>query len=83
MRAVKLGLVFMDRIDLWVSVGQVDYKKLGEDGEKNFNEQSEKIKMRVLKARDLQKKRFEKYQKEMKHNLRNNLRAIFCHTTET
>ena len=45
----------MDRIDLWVSVGNVDYKKLGADG---TGERSEKIRERVIKARQVQARRF-------------------------
>jgi len=45
----------MDRIDLWVSVGNVDYKKLGGEGN---GERSEKIKARVMQAREIQKNRF-------------------------
>ena len=51
----KLSGPIMDRIDLWVSVGNVDYKKLGGEG---TGEKSEKIRERVLKAREIQKKRF-------------------------
>ena len=51
----KLSGPIMDRIDLWVSVGNVDYKKLGEE---IGGEPSEKIRERVLKAREIQKKRF-------------------------
>ncbi|MEK7104624.1 MAG: YifB family Mg chelatase-like AAA ATPase, partial [Patescibacteria group bacterium] len=48
----KLSGPIMDRIDLWVSVGNVDYKKLGEIGD---GEKSENIKYRVTKAREVQK----------------------------
>jgi len=51
----KLSGPIMDRIDLWVSVGNVDYKKLGGEG---TGERSEKIKDRVVRAREIQKKRF-------------------------
>ena len=47
----------MDRIDLWVSVGNVDYKKLGGEG---TGERSEKIKERVARAREIQKNRYKK-----------------------
>ena len=46
----------MDRIDIWVTVGAVDYEKLSSNdihGEKSIN-----IKERVLKARKMQEKRF-------------------------
>ncbi|HBB49663.1 TPA: magnesium chelatase [Candidatus Nomurabacteria bacterium] len=51
----KLSGPIMDRIDLWVSVGNVDYKKLGGEGN---GERSEKIKARVMQAREIQKNRF-------------------------
>ena len=43
----KLSGPIIDRIDLWVSVGNVDYKKLGGEGS---GEKSEKIKERVMKC---------------------------------
>ena len=51
----KLSGPIIDRIDLWVSVGNVDYKKLGEEGS---GETSGKIRERVLKARKIQEERF-------------------------
>ena len=51
----KLSGPIIDRIDLWISVGNVDYKKLGEEG---HGEKSEKIKERVSMAREIQKNRF-------------------------
>ena len=61
----KLSGPIMDRIDLWVSVGNVDYKKLGEEGD---GERSERIKERVVKAQRVQKDRFEKFGKNIKMN---------------
>ena len=51
----KLSGPIMDRIDLWVSVGNVDYKKLGEEG---TGERSERIRERVIRARKIQEERF-------------------------
>ena len=51
----KLSGPIMDRIDLWVTVGNIDYKKLGEAG---TGEKSVSIKERVRKAREIQKERF-------------------------
>ncbi len=54
--ARKLSGPIMDRIDIWVTVGAVDYEKLSSNdihGEKSIN-----IKERVLKARKMQEKRF-------------------------
>ncbi len=53
----KISGPIIDRIDLWVSVGKIDYEKLGEG--KN-GEESGSIKARVLSARETQRKRFEK-----------------------
>jgi magnesium chelatase family protein len=61
----KLSGPIMDRIDLWVSVGNVDYKKLGEDG---TGEKSEKIKGRVANARNVQQARFKKLGRNIKTN---------------
>lgn len=61
----KLSGPIMDRIDLWVSVGNVDYKKLGGEGN---GERSEKIKARVITAREIQKERFKKLGRDIKTN---------------
>lgn len=71
----KLSGPIMDRIDIWVSVGNVDYKKLGEENTSD-GEQSEKIKKRVIKARDIQKNRFEKLGKKIKTNSEMNVRDL-------
>jgi magnesium chelatase family protein len=65
----KLSGPIIDRIDLWVSVGNVDYKKLGEVGD---GEKSENIKKRVINARKIQAERFEKFQKDTKRNIKTN-----------
>jgi len=59
----KLSGPIMDRIDIWVSVGNIDYKKLAGGGD---GERSEVIKERVKSARKIQKERFEKF--NLKHN---------------
>lgn len=46
----------MDRIDMWVEVSRVDYEKLTED--RNLHEGTNKIKPRVIKARNIQEKRY-------------------------
>ena len=61
----KLSGPIIDRIDLWVSVGNVDYKKLGGEG---TGEKSAKIKDRVSRARALQLARFKKYGKKISTN---------------
>lgn len=69
----KLSGPIMDRIDLWVSVGNVDYKKLGEEGD---GERSEKIKERVIGAQKIQKNRFENLGKNIKTNSEMNVRDL-------
>jgi magnesium chelatase family protein len=69
----KLSGPIMDRIDLWVSVGNVDYKKLGGEG---TGEKSEYIKNRVLKARALQKERFAKTGKKITTNSEMNVKDL-------
>lgn len=69
----KLSGPIVDRIDLWVSVANVDYKKLGdaEDGEK-----SEKIKERVMRARKIQAERFKKAGKSITTNSEMNVKDL-------
>jgi len=69
----KLSGPIMDRIDLWVSVGNVDYKKLSEE---NNGEKSEKIKERITKARKIQEKRFEKFGRNIKTNSEMNVKDL-------
>lgn len=69
----KLSGPIMDRIDLWVSVGNVDYKKLGEIGD---GEKSENIKNRVTNAREVQKKRFEKFKRNITTNSEMNVKDL-------
>ncbi len=69
----KLSGPIMDRIDLWVSVGNVDYKKLGEIGD---GEKSEKIKDRVSNAREIQKNRFKKFDRNIKTNSEMNVKDL-------
>lgn len=69
----KLSGPIVDRIDLWVSVANVDYKKLGGAGD---GEKSEEIKKRVMNAREIQKKRFEKHGKKMTTNSEMNVKDL-------
>lgn len=55
----RISGAIVDRIDLWVSVSKIEYDKLGESS--NRNEDSSVIRGRVMKARDIQKKRFNKF----------------------
>lgn len=65
----KLSGPIVDRIDLWVSVGNVDYKKLGGEG---TGEKSENIRKRILRAREIQRNRFKNFQKEIGRNITTN-----------
>lgn len=69
----KLSGPIIDRIDLWVSVGNVDYKKLGEEG---TGERSQKIKDRVTQAREVQKSRFKKFGKTISTNSEMNVKDL-------
>ncbi len=69
----KLSGPIMDRIDLWVSVGNVDYKKLSGEG---TGESSAKIKQRVAKAREVQKDRFKKLGKNISTNSEMNVKDL-------
>ncbi|MBP9748255.1 MAG: YifB family Mg chelatase-like AAA ATPase [Candidatus Pacebacteria bacterium] len=70
----KLSGPIMDRIDLWVSVGNVDYKKLGADGA--TGETSETIKARVENARRIQKDRFKKLGRNISTNSEMNVKDL-------
>ena len=61
----KLSGPIMDRIDMWVSVAQVDYKKLSGNSE---GEKSITIKKRVENARKKQEERFKKIGRNIKSN---------------
>ena len=52
----KISGPIVDRVDLWVEVPQVDHQKLSD--EKIVSEPSGNIRKRVIKAREIQKKRF-------------------------
>lgn len=55
----KLSGPIMDRIDLHLNVPSVDVNKLMINQDKYVGEKSEKIRERVMRARNIQKKRFE------------------------
>lgn len=69
----KLSGPIIDRIDLWVSVGNVDYKKLGGEGN---GEKSENIKKRVTQARNIQLARFKKNGKNITTNSEMNVKDL-------
>jgi magnesium chelatase family protein len=69
----KLSGPIIDRIDLWVSVGNVDFKKLGEEGS---GEKSESIRKRISNAREIQKNRFQKINRNINTNSEMNAKDL-------
>lgn len=65
----KLSGPIMDRIDIWVTVGAIDYEKLSSDTQESETTQS--LKEKVLKARLVQNKRFKTTDNKRK-NIRTN-----------
>lgn len=61
----RLSGPIMDRIDIWVSVGNIDYKKLSSE---STGESSEAIRNRVIQAREKQKARFKKVGRKISTN---------------
>lgn len=70
----KISGPIVDRIDLWLEVGKVDHEKLSEN--KKEKGESLEVKKRVMKAREIQKKRFEKLGRKIKLNSEMNTRDI-------
>ncbi len=70
----KLSGPIMDRIDIWVTVGAVDYEKLSsneQSGEKTIT-----IKERVERARDIQNKRFKNSIRKINTNSEMNVKDL-------
>ena len=76
----KLSGPIMDRIDIWVTVGNIDYERLSSHEEKN-GEQTKTIKEKVLKAREIQNKRFKNLTKKINSEMNVKDLAIFCQLT--
>jgi magnesium chelatase family protein len=70
----KLSGPIMDRIDIWVNVGNVDYEKLTSDIKDGENTNT--IKERVLNARKIQEKRFKNSERKIKTNSDINVREL-------
>jgi magnesium chelatase family protein len=62
----KISGPIVDRVDMWVEVSQIDYEKLGE--KESAKKDSEDIKNRVIKAREIQKKRFNEASRKIHTN---------------
>ena len=70
----KLSGPIMDRIDIWVTVGNVDFEKLSNDiqeGEKTIT-----IKERVRRAREIQNKRFKNSLRKINTNSEMNVKDL-------
>ncbi len=70
----KLSGPIMDRIDIWVTVGPVDYEKLSST--ESFGEKTNKIKDRVGLARDIQVKRFKSTSRKISTNSEMNVKDL-------
>jgi len=62
----KLSGPIIDRIDIWVTVSNIDYDKLSDD--KNEGDSTSLIKEKVSKARKIQEKRFKNHPRGIKTN---------------
>ncbi|MCX6754968.1 MAG: YifB family Mg chelatase-like AAA ATPase [Candidatus Nomurabacteria bacterium] len=69
----KLSGPIMDRIDLWITVSNIDYKKLGEVGD---GEKSSAIRERVESARKIQKERCQKAGRKITSNSEMNVKDL-------
>ncbi len=70
----KVSGPIMDRIDLWLEVPQVEHEKLSDTRE--TGERSNEIQKRVIKARDMQRKRFGDYNKNILTNSEMGVREL-------
>jgi magnesium chelatase family protein len=72
--ARRISGPIIDRIDLWVTVSNVDYKKLSDEVVRC--EKTKTIKARVKAARVMQEKRFQNYKREIKTNSDMNVKEL-------
>ncbi|MFA6354812.1 MAG: YifB family Mg chelatase-like AAA ATPase [Candidatus Paceibacterota bacterium] len=70
----KLSGPIMDRIDIWVTVGNVDYEKLSNDIQEG--EKTNTIKERVKNARLIQNKRFKNSPRKINTNSEMNVKEL-------
>ena len=70
----KLSGPIMDRIDIWVTVGNVDYEKLS--GGEQEGERTKTIRERVKCARDIQIKRFKNSARKINTNSEMNVKEL-------
>ena len=72
----KISGPIIDRIDIWVQVADIDYKKLAGVG---TGEKTEVIKKRVQSARNKQKQRFTNHKKNITTNAEMNVKDLAVH----
>jgi len=72
--ARRISGPIIDRIDLWVTVGNVDYKKLSDEVVRS--ERTHTIKERVRRARLMQEKRFKNAKRKIKTNSEMNVKEL-------
>ncbi|MBX4188432.1 MAG: ATP-binding protein, partial [Candidatus Doudnabacteria bacterium] len=72
----KISGPIIDRIDMWLEVSKVEHDKLAT---KDLGEKSETVRMRVTKARDIQKKRFQTSQSPIKLNSHMSAKDLIRH----
>lgn len=70
----KLSGPIMDRIDIWVTVGAVDYDKLSST--EQVGDKTHSVKERVAKARDIQSKRFKGAARKINTNSEMNVKDL-------
>jgi magnesium chelatase family protein len=70
----KISGPIIDRIDLWVTVGNVDFEKLS-NGQRE-GDSTKNIKERVLKAREIQIKRFKNATRKINSNSEMNVKEL-------
>jgi magnesium chelatase family protein len=72
----------LDRIDLHIEVPTVDVEKIKKERRENNNETSKEIRKRVQKARDVQKKRFQKENFYTNAEMKNKHIKKYCDLSE-
>lgn len=70
----KISGPIIDRIDMWLEVSKVDHQKLSDN--KSDGDTTKQIKSRVIKAREIQKKRFADSRRGIKTNSEMNIRDL-------
>lgn len=70
----RLSGPIMDRIDIWVTVGNVDYEKLSATSQEG--EKTNTIKDRVKRAREIQNKRFKNSPRKINTNSEMNVKEL-------